>query len=142
MIRHFEGLNYTPAVELGYRANLELMQLGLGEAVQTLSWDHNAIVAYEADTPIGVIVWSEEKYNKHIWVTLSYVLPQHRRKGVFAEMWKALIEKAIVLKVMHIRSMTHARNHRMRDVAKKLGRVEDAVRLTFTVPGVTDGTNA
>lgn len=134
-IEHHEGLNYCGgAIELGYRANLELMENGLMPDNLNLGWDQNVVLARLGKTAIGVITWHEEKHLKQMWLTLSYVLPGYRCQGVFKAMWSALVEKAQEKGHQRIRSATTIENAVMRAVSKRAGRVEEFVQMRFDVP--------
>jgi RimJ/RimL family protein N-acetyltransferase len=132
---HYEGLNHTPAVALAQQGWAESIKDGLSEPIVALGWDQNAIVAsIEDGTPVGVLVWAKQDWGKQIVVVFGYVLPEFRRKGVYDKLWLALVDKAKELKITRILGETHIDNQAMRAVAKKHGRHERSVMLTFDVP--------
>lgn len=133
-IKHVEGLNGVGITAMAQRAYVELAESGFGIDEIALHWEQNAVVALDGTAPIGVMVWTEEKWNKGLWLLLSYVSPDHRRRGVFTAMWSALVEKAKEKKLGFIRSMTNVHNYPMRAAAEKVGRVEDCVRMVYRVP--------
>lgn len=134
-IKHFVGLNDTPAAELGQRASAELIENGFGQRIVGLHWSYDCFVAYNNTTPVGFVIYEDRvKSYKDLWLHLSYVIPEHRGRGVFSKLWAALIEKAQAVEGLSINSMTHPANLVMRSVAKMQGRTEVGVQLKFEVP--------
>lgn len=138
-IKHFDGINFTPALPLALRGVLELIDAGLSDPVLTLDWDAAAIVAFSNGKPVGVLVWKKLDWRKEAFIQLGYVLPDHRGQGAYRALWHALIDKAVELKLHHIESGTHLDNAAMRAVARALGRTEHGVYLQYVLPVPADG---
>jgi GNAT superfamily N-acetyltransferase len=98
-----------------------------------LHFSYNGITASIDGKVVGVIVWIDQKDSRRIWLQLGYVVPEHRGKGIYGHLWRALIDKARELQRPAIWSATGIDNYRMREVAKKQGRAEVAVSLKFDV---------
>lgn len=133
-VEHYDGLNRTPALLLATRGYLELLENGLCDQLLNVSWEHQALVAFEGVAPVGVLTFVYQAWAKQIDIAIGYVIPDRRRYGVHNAMWIALVAKAKELKATHICSGTHIDNAAMRAVAKKQGRKEIGVALRFTVP--------
>lgn len=134
-IEHYDGLNRTPALRLVLIGQLELIDLGLGQNVLNVGWDHQAFVAFdEEDRAIGVLTWVHQKWSKSIDVGIGYVVPHERRQGTYGRLWDALVAKAQELQVPEIMSSTHKGNLAMRRTAMAQGRQELGVVLRFAVP--------
>jgi RimJ/RimL family protein N-acetyltransferase len=130
-IKHYEGINYTPAFPLALKGNFELFTAGFSQPCQTISWDMNAVSAEVDGKAIGVIVWSKIAHMKEAFVNLGYVLPASRNQGIYRKMWDALVIRAQEEKLDHISGTTHVLNESMRAVARSLGRREEGVTLFF-----------
>lgn len=134
-IEHYEGLNFTPALKLAVRGWLELLEEGLADNALGLAWDQNAFVAFDEDgEAVGTIVYQHFQYRKELWVQQGYVLPEHRGKGVYKELFAACVAKARELKAVRISGGTHPRNAVMRAAAEQQGRRETGIVTTFEVP--------
>lgn len=132
-ITHYTGIDGTPAVALALRGQYELINDG-GEQAVGLHFSYNAILATIDGKPVGVIVWFEQKESHRLWLQLGYVLPEHRRAGIYSMLWDQLVDKARELKAPAIWSGTAIGNDAMRAVARKQGRKEVAVSIRFDVP--------
>jgi hypothetical protein len=131
--RHYEGINHTPAVELLVRAQSELLRDGLVIPQVMIFWDDRAVVAFsEDDRAIGVISYAKP-WGRELDIRLGYVLPEHRRLGVYRLMWDALVVKARELGATSIVGATRAENTAMRRTAAALQREELGIILRYTV---------
>jgi GNAT superfamily N-acetyltransferase len=133
-IKHVDGVNYSGAVKAIHAAYFELMENGLTADELAVGWDNNVIVASENGELVGVMVWAEQKHDKTLWLTLSYVVPARRGQGVFQTMWDAIVEKTKEKGLVQIKSLTHVRNAPMRRAAAKAGRVEEMIQLVYRMP--------
>lgn len=134
----FKQLNNTPALALAVRGWADVEERGLGDGTMSVFASLNAFVAYAENgrdhVPAGVITFDHDLTLNRIWIFQGFVLPEFRGQGLYRRMWNELVLKAIELKVAKIQSSTHVRNIAMREASKKLGRVEDAISMTFDVP--------
>lgn len=133
-IEIYDRLNFTPALPLAVYGWAEMLENGLALPEVLINWENHAIVSLMEDKPVGVIVWTKAEWKSEAYINLGYVLPAYRRRGVYASLFGALIERARDLKLNHIRGGTKISNHAMRAVAEKQGRREVGVDLYFEVP--------
>ena len=132
-----DGIIGTPALPLAVEAWDELIQKGLvANYVQPIAWDSQAVVSYldDADVPVGLITYAHQKCNKLFVITLGYVMPVWRRRGVYTELWERLVVEAQDAGVQVISSSIHVDNMPVRELSKKLGRAEVSVNIDFAVP--------
>ncbi|EJN11809.1 acetyltransferase [Bradyrhizobium sp. YR681] len=132
-ITHYSGIDGTPAVALALRGQYEMINDG-GEQAVGLHHSYNGILASIDGKAVGVIIWFEQKDSHRLWLQLGYVLPEHRRNGIYNMLWDQLVDKARKLGASAIWSGTAIGNDAMRAVARKQGRKEIAVSLKFDVP--------
>lgn len=128
-----EELNYTPAMVLAAAGWLEVEQKGLGDGVLNIGGAQKAMIAYlridRDEVPIGVITFQVD--GARLWLCQSYVVPEHRGRGIYRSMWLALVNHAVE-KLPNVRALlsgTSLRNDAMRKVARRLGREETGVIL-------------
>ena len=91
---HVENINRTPAVLLALKGATEIIEDGFGDSVLLVQWDHEAIIGYVADEPVGVITFSHTKWVRQLDVSIGYVRPEFRRMGLYRAMWSALVAEA------------------------------------------------
>lgn len=132
-VRRYEGLNGTPALPLALRGWTDLVDRGMCRNVVMLFWDNWAVVAELDGTPVGVITFSKSDWLREFHISIGFVLPEYRRRGVYRAMWTDLVAWARELKFRAIEGSTKAENATMRSVAAALGRRED-VTLHFELP--------
>lgn len=132
--RHFECIQRTVALPLAVRAWHELLQAGMVDPLVLLHWEDQAIVGLVDGVPAGVLVFVHEKWGAQLFVKLGYVLPAHRRRGVYTRMFAALVARAQALKVPHIYGATRNSNLAMLGTAHSLRRSVTSYVLDFAVP--------
>lgn len=142
-VKFYDGLFNTPALELAIRGWCDCVERGLGDGTLSVSWDQKAyVVSGPANLsapgrdmmPIGVITFDHLPGFKKVWISQSWVQPEYRGLGVYRMMWERVILKAAELKAVKIESGTHMNNTTMRSIARKLGRSETGITLTYDVP--------
>jgi GNAT superfamily N-acetyltransferase len=121
-LARYHRLNFTPALKLAVRGWHELLESDLAENVVILAWDQKAIVAFDGDKAVGVIVWIINAERSECFIVLSYVLPEHRRGGWHSAMFEELERIARDLKLHHIRSGMISENQTMKSVCDSEGR--------------------
>jgi len=134
----YSQLNNTPALTLALCAWLDIEGRGLGDGTMSVFSSSNALVGFAENgrdrVPAGVITFQHIPEGDKVWIYQGYVLPEYRGRGIYRAMWNELVLKSLELKVSKIEGATHVRNKAMRDVARKLGRTETHIVLTFDVP--------
>jgi RimJ/RimL family protein N-acetyltransferase len=133
-----EALNGTPAATLAVKGWLELQEKGFSDGSLNMLGNMHAFVGYAENgrdmLPVGVITFTVEI--ARLWIHQSYVLPEFRGRGVYSAMWAELVSH-VTLNLPNIREITsaaHAKNQAMRAIAKRQGRVEEAVILRLDIP--------
>jgi GNAT superfamily N-acetyltransferase len=132
--REFDGINQTPAICLIARAWPEMIAQGIAPNEGISSWDHQAIVAFSAELPVGVITYTHEKWRRLVWVHLGYVIPELRRHGIYRMLWDRVIKSAQKLGAVEIHGGTHVDNVAMLECVKRLGRRPISITTRFVVP--------
>lgn len=132
--KEFDGVNQTPALGLVARAWPEMIAQGIAPQEGINSWDHQAIVAFTGDLPVGLITYTHEKWRKILWVHLGYVIPELRRQGIYRMLWERIVKAAQRLSAAEIQGGTHVKNVAMLECAARLGRTPLFVTTRFAVP--------
>lgn len=132
--KEYDGVNQTPAIPLIARAWTELLARGIGTGETIGSWDHQAVVAFSGEMPVGVMTYTHEKWKKMLWIHLGYVVPEMRMQGIYRLLWDRVIKAAQKLGAVEILGGTHVDNLIMLEVAEKLGRKPQFITTRFVVP--------
>jgi len=138
-VHHYDGVPRTPALLLALKGNVEIVEAGFAVPAVHFNWDSKAVVASIDGVPCGVITWNHTEWMKQVDITVAYVLPEYRRRGVYRAMWEALVEKAKVVGALEIMSNTAVANAPMRGAAAAVGRSEGGVILRFPLCSQADG---
>lgn len=142
-VKFYDGLYQTPALELAVRGWLDCVERGFGEGALNIGWDQKAYVAFAPTNlsergrgmvPVGVCTFEYMAPFKKVWIAQSYVIEPYRGLGIYRMLWERVVLKAIELKAVKVESGTHPLNTTMRAIARKLGRVETGITLTYDVP--------
>jgi GNAT superfamily N-acetyltransferase len=129
VIKHYEQINFTPAIPIAVRGQHELLEAGLSEPVALFHWENRAIVAFHGQTPVGVIIWDLAAHRKEANIIIGYVVPEYRRAGIYKRLYAQLIKVAKEKGCNHIRGYTSVRNTALRSFAKTAGRSEMGVMI-------------
>lgn len=93
-----------------------------------------SVVAYIDAVPVGSIAFEHMDFDKSLFVSMSFVRLEHRRKGLYRAMRDRLVYEAkTVFKVSKITSAVHVNNINMHQIAEHLGFRADAVMFTQTL---------
>lgn len=131
------SVNAAPASKLAMRGWIELNDNGLGDG-ELIATDQATYVAYAPNgrdmVPAGVLVFKIG--SSTVWVSMAYVLPEYRGRGVFSAMWAALHELVFekLPTVSSIQYEAHLNNKAMRAVAQRMGHRETAVVMKVDIP--------
>ncbi len=115
----------TPAFALITEGWNELVQDGFTSellGVCPVDW-HNEVLHYERDDGeiVGVLCWQHDDVTNAFVVSLGYVEPTSRRRGVFRELYAELRQRADAKGVGRIAFQVHPMNVGAIEVVKKLG---------------------
>lgn len=132
--KEYAGVNQTPAIPLISRAWSELLARGISPMETIGNWDHQAVVAFSGDLPVGLMTYTHEKWKRVLWVHLGYVVPELRQHGIYKQLWERVVKAAQKLGASEIHGGTHVDNLIMLEVAAKLGRKPVFVTTRFVVP--------
>ena len=132
--KEYDGVNQTPAIPLIARAWQELLARGISPMETIGNWDHQAVVAFSGDMPVGVMTYTHEKWKKVLWVHLGFVVPELRRHGIYKLLWERVVKAAQKLGAAEIQGSTHVDNSAMLECARKLGRTRLFITTRFVVP--------
>lgn len=133
MIKHYDHINNTPAIKLIAYAGVEVIEEGFASGELVCNWDCKALVAFDADHPIGVIAYNKVDFRNIIWISLSYVEPARRQEGVYSALFAAMIKKAAELGVAYIEGGTHVDNKAMLEAMEATRRVQTFITTRYYV---------
>lgn len=95
------------------------------------SEDDYAFLYVENDEVLGVMVFSEFENPSYFWISLGYVKPEHRERGIYNLLWKAIAERAKSQNVPTISGATNVKNIVMQEVYKRQGRVAETITYSY-----------
>lgn len=130
----YDGINQTPAIPLIARGHHELLQSGFSPMETVGNWDHQAVVAFAGDVPVGVITYEFLKWKKVVWVHFGFVAPEVRRQGLYRLLFERVVKAAQKLGAVEIQGGTSVGNEAMLAAARKLGRLPLFITTSFKVP--------
>lgn len=76
--------------------------------------------------------WSDWRNGMFWWIQSVYVLPAHRRRGVFASLYRHVEALALADGACGLRLYVHEHNERARAIYERLGMVDSRYRLLET----------
>ncbi|ASP50942.1 GNAT family N-acetyltransferase [Sinorhizobium meliloti] len=134
-VHFYENCSQSPASRLVPQATIEIDEIdGQGFRDRTHAspiFTGPCVAAIDEDgRAIGFIIYDcgEESWN----ITLSYVVPEHRRKGINTALFYALCDKAIEQgNVFSIDSGTHAKNLAAQAAFEAQGRTKEYIEYSF-----------
>lgn len=132
--KEYDGINQTPAIALIARGWAELVERDLAPGETIGNWDHQAIVAFAGDVPVGVITYELQKWRKVVWIHFGFVAPEARGQGLYRQIWDRVVKAAQKLGAVEIQGGTHVDNLVMLEVAEKLGRQRLFITTRFVLP--------
>lgn len=144
-IHHYKNLNGSPAVPLAVAVLDELITVERSAYYREsllFSWDHEVLHGVmlgqgpdgKGTTECGILTFKDAKWDNTLYVTMGFVLPLHRRGGVYAALWKKLVAIATERERRWIVGGTHPTNAPMIETMKALGRVESRIIFEYQVP--------
>ena len=130
----YDGINNTPAMDIALEAWNDIRNTGMSDNTITLHFEQKAFLAMgNSNFPIGIILVERFDYMKMVQIRIGWVTPAHRRTGVYRKLFDAVVDKAREWGAVEIIGVTRPQNHRMRAVARSMGREEVGVVLRYVV---------
>ncbi len=126
-----EKIYNSPVGALVVQACAELEASGHGWGMGAPGWDSNALYIADDGKPVAVLVWSVQDWKQEAHIGLGYVLPGYRGRGLYTQLWNALIEEAKTRKLRSIASGTHPDNKAMQAISEKQGRKVDSIGYRY-----------
>lgn len=127
------------AIALCLRGWNELFNKGLTDGRLVFHDGMSAIIGHAANgrdfIAAGVLLFGIEREFKRCWLTLSYVEPEFRGRGVYRGMWESLTSVTKANGVQTIEYATHLRNSAMREISKRMFCAEEFVILVHRLQG-------
>ena len=125
--------SHTPAYGLLADGWNEVVQDGFApdqQGVSPVTWDNEVIYAVSDEGDIvGVIAWASAPQSAVYIVTLAYVEPSSRRRGVFKALFRELTARAVKQNVIRIDATVYGDNPRATAAFKRVGGMPAAVTL-------------
>jgi GNAT superfamily N-acetyltransferase len=131
-IKQDEKVNGCKALALCVRGWHELIDAGLttGNLV-CISWDDSVLWAEdEASKVVAVMTYKASDWNRTLWISLSFVHPEHRRRGLYSRLYSRALEIAREKLLTKVESGISPQNEAMLAAAKASGRT-----LSYVVYG-------
>lgn len=125
-----ERIGSSPALGLAVEGWNNLFLEGHNSDGVCLQWDQSLVWASVGPIPVGLIAWTYVESQQTIWIWLSYVKPQYRRKGVFRKMYSRLQQVAIEKKAVKISGGMKFNNLPMMSAARKCGRAQESITFS------------
>lgn len=133
-IEHIDRVNGTDAVPIAVEGWHSLIQEGISTSnTVLLAWDDKAVLARINDEAVGVITYNDLEWKDTFHISLGYVKPSHRRKGVYTALFNALAEKAKEKGRKRITGLHSVKNAPMHAVSNSLGRVPTYIEYEYRV---------
>lgn len=101
-IVEYDGMNNTPVIPLMAAMWVEVLDRGYINRETIGSWDNKVLAAFELDkgeysSPIGFLAYEHIKWRKSVWISMAYVQPDYRAKGVYTKLFNKLKSHAFSL---------------------------------------------
>lgn len=128
---HFsQRLSDSPVLWLAVRAWSHTLERGVADpsGADVISGEHRVIWIEHTESKLPVAIMTYSAYaTTNAWIYLAYTEPKHRRKGLYARMYKYLVKKAKKDGFKKIQSGVKAGNTAMEATATKMGRSPEYV---------------
>lgn len=140
-IEYFDGIVGTKALPILIRAWADILEAGhVSPFIMPVAWDNEAVVAVDkSGRAIGVVSFSHQKWSKELIVTLGYVREEFRDRGIYSQLWTAVLVRAKKLGVVRIAGGAMASNKQMIVVAEAQQRHVETVQFVYTMPTAKKG---
>lgn len=128
----------APIQELLVRALLELVQNGWTESGGWILLDpeHQVVWLEDEDKPVAVLTVETVESHRLLWLPLVYVVPAHRRKGLFLFLLQRVRFGARAKGMKAVQLGTHHTNQGMQRAATAA--CMQPTFLRYTIPALTD----
>jgi ribosomal protein S18 acetylase RimI-like enzyme len=133
-IKHYKNIKNTPAVPLLMAEWQESLTYWPGRQDYSFDWDHEAMVLFLDDTPIGVIDFMLAEYCRNCQLTVGYIKPEFRRRGFYNKLWTHFISHLKSEgKIDNILSYSIITNPVIHEVSRKQGRHQFATVYRYSL---------
>lgn len=143
-LERYKRIGGTRLCAMAIKACNEMIAEGYldGLSVHPVVNSDQAIAAHDKDTHrlVGLLIFRNDE-DREISVGLGYVVPDHRRRGIYRMMWNELIQFAQENKLERIYSSTNVKNEPMIAFSKKAGRTLRSYNYVFYVPPEEEKSN-
>lgn len=131
VLKHAEKLCQSPCYPIAVRGWNELCELGFADEStgQIINWDYPVIWIEENAIPVAVMVYQHVMWMNMFHIVLSFVIPSHRRRGLYRRMYGEVLERAITAGVSQVQGTMHRMNIRAIQAADHLGRKTEFVTV-------------
>ena len=136
-IEYVESCNNTNIAQYYHEAMVELHRNGHGHQHIALNYELSAMVAYDAGTIVGLMIFEDTRWQSALTIVLGHVLESYRHMGVYTALWNKLVQHAQELGRPKIEGATHVGNQTMQMIMEHHGRKPTSVHYTFDVPPKT-----
>lgn len=123
-VKYVDKVGGTDVFRAYYRAMPDMIDLGAASG----QWSHidcsdAAFYIEEKGKIIAVLIYAGDPDAGEARVHFGYVFPEHRQRGLYNKMWKALVKACKIAKYNTIYTTILEGNEVMEAVAKQQGRV-------------------
>jgi GNAT superfamily N-acetyltransferase len=133
ILKDFDQLNGSPVAVYAMACRERLPEAGFYEYQWLIGWDDPAIVAFVDSMPVGILVYRKIEWQKSFTVVLGFVEMEHRRKGIYKQMWNQLKKRVKKTGYRWIIGATHPDNKEMTAAMESCGRRPFRVMYEFEV---------
>lgn len=120
-IEHYDMVDLSPAIIMIHEGCLELARKGYMDTLHVY-WDDKVIALRIDSDLVGVMTYRKIQHTSSLWISLSYIDPQHRGAGLYKKLYAELVVKAKEEKVRFIDSGTDVNNHQAQRAFASVGR--------------------
>ncbi len=143
-VLYHENVGHSPVWEYIPLAYEELHEQGLHVTPTVYpAWNDQALVAVEENypnDPWGFMIYRYDHVKCSWFILLSYVRPEHRRKGIHTELFRGLVQRGVARDdILKIESGTHFHNGTAQAAFKAQGRVPVAIMYEYTLRDHLEG---
>lgn len=141
-VQMFNDAGHSPAWPLVPHAMVDIEKMGFDFQPHVApAWNDPCMAAIdEHGRAIGFLIYRYDAVKSSWFIMLSWVKPEHRRKGVHSALFNALVERAKKRgDILMIDCGTHVNNHAAQAAFAAQGRAQTAIMYSYHLKDWTDG---